>query len=277
MGQRSVKVLSEVHLDIPENPQRIVSLTPSITEMLCDLGLFSRIVGVSAFCARPEQIREKRKVGSFGSFRDEVMEQVNPDIVFLESGFQDPLMTRLSEKYKVVSLPLPRNVADILSWIWNLGLITDRLERANSLIGELSLLIHPHVKRKVRGYLEIDLGGPVTFGYYSYITNTMSMYGIETPYEKTAAEWMKPDDDALIRFDPEIIFYEPKMFSRFTENDLERIIEERGWENTTAYRNCNIYSTPGPLDFFAHHGTSFITETIPWMEKHIEELFNTVK
>lgn len=277
MERRSLKILNQQQIEVPDDPQRIVSLTPSITEILCDLGLFSSIVGVSAFCARPDKIREKRKVGSFGSFRDEVMEQVNPDLIFLESGFQDALAESLSEKYNVITLPLPRNVAEILTWIWDLGLITNRVDNANSLISELSSMIHPSFQRRVRGYLEIDLGGHVTFGYYSYITNTMAMYGIDTPYGKSAKEWIQPDNEFVITFDPEIIFYEPKMFSRFNRDDLETIIEKRGWKETTAYKNSNIYVTPGPLDFFAHHGTSFIREAIPWMEEKLREAVNMVK
>ena len=69
---------------------------------------------------------------------------------------------------------------------------------------------------------------------------------------------------------PDAIFYEAKMFSRFTANDLTRLMGERGWEEMEAVRNGHVFLTPSPLDFLAHHGPSFITEAIPWLRDRLE-------
>jgi iron complex transport system substrate-binding protein len=47
-----------------DKPVRIVSLSPALTETLFILGLGERVIGVSAFCARPEGAKVKRKVGA---------------------------------------------------------------------------------------------------------------------------------------------------------------------------------------------------------------------
>ncbi len=50
---------------LPDHPERIVSLSPSVTEILFELGLEDRVVGVSSWCHRPVQARSKPKVGSY--------------------------------------------------------------------------------------------------------------------------------------------------------------------------------------------------------------------
>ncbi len=54
-------------VELPELPQRIVSLVPSVTEVLFALGLEKRIVGVTSFCTYPEQARNKPQVGGYSS------------------------------------------------------------------------------------------------------------------------------------------------------------------------------------------------------------------
>ena len=49
-------------LELEKTPQRIVSLVPSQTELLVDLGLRRQIVGVTKFCVHPEDLRKKKKV-----------------------------------------------------------------------------------------------------------------------------------------------------------------------------------------------------------------------
>ena len=64
-----------------------------------------------------------------------------------------------------------------------------------------------------------------------------------------------------------MIIYEAKMYKRFGEADLAGLLEKRGWLDLRAVKNHRLYVTPGPLDFVAHHGPSFITDTMPWLEE----------
>ena len=55
------------------------------------------------------------------------------------------------------------------------------------------------------------------------------------------------------------------MYKRFGEADLAGLLEKRDWQNMKAVKNDRLFVTPGPLDFVAHHGPSFITDTMPWL------------
>lgn len=67
---------------VPENPQRIVSLVPSITELLFDLGLGDRVVGVTRFCVHPTDARKRAK--NIGGTKDPKRDRIaalKPDLI----------------------------------------------------------------------------------------------------------------------------------------------------------------------------------------------------
>ncbi|HUQ91247.1 MAG TPA: helical backbone metal receptor [Bryobacteraceae bacterium] len=79
--------------------QRIISTTPSITEILFALGLGDRVVGVSTFCRYPEQARKLPKIGTFLDPHLETMLQLRPDLVIVQNN-----PVRLAERLQAVKL-----------------------------------------------------------------------------------------------------------------------------------------------------------------------------
>lgn len=69
-------------LKMQKPPQRIVSLVPSITENLYELGAGEKIVGVTIYCNRPEDARTKEKIGNLLEINVEKIISLKPDIVF---------------------------------------------------------------------------------------------------------------------------------------------------------------------------------------------------
>ena len=67
---------------VPFPPQRIVSLVPSQTELLFDLGLEDRIVGVTKFCIHPsDKVKQKTIIGGTKNFKLEVIDELQPDLI----------------------------------------------------------------------------------------------------------------------------------------------------------------------------------------------------
>jgi len=256
---------------IPEDPERIISFSPSVTEILYQLGMADKIVGVSAFCARPEATRSKRRVGSYGSARRELLEELRPDLVLTISGFQRKFSDSVAERFPVYMFELPSTVAGILDLIIRVGIVVNRIDEARELSRELLTKVPVQTSaRRLRGYLEIDLGGSVSFGSMSYITDALYLMGVNSIYRDSNSEWLMPDDDFILRNDPQIIFYEHKMYTKLSDADLQKIVIKRKWDGTSAGKANAIFKTPGTLDYFAHHGPSFITEVMPWAMKQIE-------
>ncbi len=256
----------------PDRPERIVSLSPAVTETLFLMGLGERVIGVSAFCARPQEARARRKVGSYSTTNLDLLKEMRPDLVLTITGYQRDLALRLSSDLPVYPITLPVSVSGIIDMVVKVGLVVGEASEARRLSARLlreAAGLTPVAKR-LRAYVEIDLGGPVSFGAYSYITDALHLVGVSTLFDDVRSEWLTPDLAKVAASEPDVFIYEAKMYSKFDAADLERLIDKRGWKGLGAMKGGRYFLTPGPLDFLAHHGPSFITEAMPWLSTRFE-------
>ncbi|GGX08577.1 ABC transporter substrate-binding protein [Aquimarina muelleri] len=90
-------------INITKPIERIVSLVPSQTELLVDLGLLDKIVGVTKFCVHPENIRKQKViVGGTKKINYEKIKELHPDIILCnkEENTKE-IVERLEKEYKV--------------------------------------------------------------------------------------------------------------------------------------------------------------------------------
>ncbi|MCJ7500857.1 helical backbone metal receptor [bacterium] len=83
-------------LPLDDAPRRIVSLAPSITEVLFKLDLGDRVVGVTRYCDYPPEAEDKPKVGGYFDVNYEMLLSLQPDLVILLAEHQDAIV-RLEE------------------------------------------------------------------------------------------------------------------------------------------------------------------------------------
>jgi iron complex transport system substrate-binding protein len=277
-----VSVFNEVlgrEISIPERPKRIISVSPAITETLFEMGLGERVVGVSAFCARPQEARTRRKVGSYSTTNLDLLRDIKPDLILAITGYQRDLALRLSSEFPTYPITLPVSVSGIVDAVVKVGLVVGEPERAWVLASRLLRCAGTtrSLDDRLRVYVEIDLGGPVSFGAYSYITDAFHLLGACTLFDGVRSEWLTPDLAKTAEDAPDVFFYEAKMYSKFGQADLERLIDKRGWRSLNAVRTNKYFLTPGPLDFLAHHGPSFITEALPWLSQKLDSAARNTK
>ena len=116
-------------------PQRVVSLVPSQTELLADLGLESRVVGITKFCIHPAHWRNsKTLVGGTKNVNIERIRSLNPDLILgnKEENSREGIAA-LAEEFPVwmSNVVTP---ADARLMIREVGAITDTANRANELV-----------------------------------------------------------------------------------------------------------------------------------------------
>jgi len=123
---------------LPTHPERIVSMAPSLTEILFALGLDDKIVGVTIFSDYPPAALEKPKVGSFWQPNIEAVVAARPDLVVtLRIEQQRSLAERLQRiGYNSLVVDIEK-VADLYEAIETIGAATDRQRQANGLVGSL--------------------------------------------------------------------------------------------------------------------------------------------
>jgi ABC-type Fe3+-hydroxamate transport system substrate-binding protein len=69
-------------VDIPSIPKRIISIVPSQTELLFDLGLDEEIIGVTKFCVHPaDRVKRKPKIGGTKALNINQIKKLNPDLI----------------------------------------------------------------------------------------------------------------------------------------------------------------------------------------------------
>lgn len=125
-----------VPLDAP--PQRIVSLVPSQTELLYDLGLDEQVVGITKFCVHPKRwFRTKQRIGGTKQVHLDRMAQLQPDLIIgnKEENTREDI-TALAGQWPVWMSDI-YHLSDALDMIRKLGQVCDRTSRAHELAGQI--------------------------------------------------------------------------------------------------------------------------------------------
>ncbi len=133
-----------VMIDAP--PRRIVSLVPSVTELLFAIGAQDLLVGVTDFCDYPAAARQKPRVGGMLAPSLETLVALKPDLVVATTaGNREETFTQLERLRMPVYVVNPTSVADVLDLISRLGTVTGR----ESAAGRLAVSLRGRLDRRV--------------------------------------------------------------------------------------------------------------------------------
>lgn len=115
-------------------PRRIVSLVPSQTELLADLGLGERVVGITKFCVRPQAwFQEKQRVGGTKTLDFAKIEALQPDLLIGNKEENERAqIEHLAEKHPVWMSDI-HTLADALNMIRGLGQLTGTSSEAETM------------------------------------------------------------------------------------------------------------------------------------------------
>ncbi|TNJ42851.1 ABC transporter substrate-binding protein [Tamlana fucoidanivorans] len=125
-------------LFLQETPRRIVSLVPSQTELLCDLGLESALVGVTKFCVHPSHIRKLVKVvGGTKQIHIEKIKGLKPDIIVCNKEENTKDIVAACQAICPVHVSDIYNIQGSLQLISQYGVIFKVQDKAESMIAKL--------------------------------------------------------------------------------------------------------------------------------------------
>lgn len=127
------------NVEIVYPPRRIVSLVPSQTELLYDLGLEPEVLGITKFCVHPESwFRTKTRVGGTKQLHMDKIRQLQPDLLIANKE------ENLKEQIDELAKDFPVWISDIksidegLQMIAAVGSLVDKEEQANSLVNDIA-------------------------------------------------------------------------------------------------------------------------------------------
>ncbi len=119
-------------------PQRIISLVPSQTELLFDLGLDSEIVGITKFCIHPaKRVRDKPIVGGTKTLHLDRIHALRPDLIIAnkEENTRDQI-EELQRQYPVHITDMT-TLPDALTMIRTVGQLVGKAPQANEMAQQI--------------------------------------------------------------------------------------------------------------------------------------------
>jgi len=117
---------------LEQAPQRIVSLSPAITEMLYLIGAENKLVGISDYCNYPEATAKLPKVGGMQNINLEALAALHPDVVLVGSIVSKKDVESIEKmNIPVIALIEESSIENLSTMITTLGKITDCQTKAD--------------------------------------------------------------------------------------------------------------------------------------------------
>ncbi|MDN6281124.1 MAG: helical backbone metal receptor [Psychroflexus sp.] len=119
-------------------PKRIISLVPSLTELVYDLGLSTELVGVTKFCVHPEDMRTRAKiVGGTKQVKHHYIDALDPDLILCSKEENtSEIVAELEKKYNVYVSDI-NTLDDAYDFFNDLGRLCDCEEKTTALVSEV--------------------------------------------------------------------------------------------------------------------------------------------
>jgi len=203
---------------VPNRPQRIVSLVPSQTELLFDVGLDREIVGVTEYCVHPaECVGAKQRVGGTKRLDLEAIDRLRPDLIIgnKEENSRDDVL-KLAESYPVWMSDVV-TLADACDMIHQVGRLVGKPDTAGGLAKQIEA-----------AFAELQpLARPLRVGYFiwqkpfmvagrdTFITDILNRCGMENAFAATSDgryPRVSVDDIVAAKLDAILLSSEPFPF-----------------------------------------------------------------
>ncbi len=198
---------------IEREPQRIVSLAPSITETLFYIGAGDKVVGVTDYDDFPPAVKNITRVGGYGKYANlEIIASLNPDLIVADD-FSMSILDSL-EKIAPVIIVSPKSIDDIYRKIELLGKVTNREEGAREVIAEMKARVNyvrsmVEGKPKVRTFFILSYyNGYWTAGNGTFINDLINLAGGENVFADFTG-WGVASEEQIVARNPEVIIISP--------------------------------------------------------------------
>lgn len=237
-------------------PQRIVSLAPSNTEILYALGLGARVVGVTEFCNYPPAAAQKPKIGGFSDVNTEKVVEAQPDLILVASIHIPEVLPALEELGFTVLVLDARDLPGVLEGIRLVGKVAAQEEAAESLTAQMQQRADAVAqavagRERPRVYWELD-STLWTAGPGSFVQDLIERAGGQNIAADAERAWVQLNAETIIAADPEVIFLASHPYGESAESVAARA----GWDKISAVVNgrivelteeqVDIVSRPGP-------------------------------
>ena len=236
-------------ITLASRPQRIISLMPSVTEIIFDLGAGERLKGVTMYSNEPPVAAQLPKVGSYVHLDLEKIISLRPDLCL---AVRDGNPIHIIDKITALAIPVftvdPRNLEEIMESIKMLGQVLQAEDKAEKITREMKRRIATAEKNVPKGkrpavFFQIDAAPIISAGSNTFIDQLitraggMNLAAGSTPYPRYSWE------DILL-MQPEIVLI-ASMAGGHSPEELKASWMK--WPRIPAVKNKNIYVVDASL------------------------------
>jgi iron complex transport system substrate-binding protein len=236
-------------LYLAKPPKRIVSLAPSITEILFGIGLDDEIVGVTDFCNYPPAALTKPKI-AYSQPNLESLVALEPQLVLAPPSFLRADLLAKLEQLKIPTFVLEsKTVEDIFGHIQLLGRMVGRAQEANAFTAALRKQV-ANLTKKVEGrprptILYVLNSEPlITVGPGSFIHHLIELAGGRNAAERANAPYPRLTMEEVLTQNPDILLFPIGEYEGIPQAEQDRW---KRWETIRAVQEGKLFQVQSDL------------------------------
>lgn len=234
---------------LPEKTDKIISLAPSITETLVNLGLSDNLVAVDKYSLQVENVNKDLPVFDIMNPDAENIVALKPDIIFgtgmSKSKGTDPFAPMVEMGAFVTVIPTSTSIEGIKKDISFIGKVTKKEQEAENIINDfekriqdiLDVIEQNKDTQPMTVYFETSpMPSAYTFGKDTFLNDILNVLGAKNIFEDESG-WFPVSEEQVIDKNPSVIFTNASS----SENLIEDVKNRTGWENIDAIKNDRVY------------------------------------
>ncbi|MBW2540383.1 MAG: ABC transporter substrate-binding protein, partial [Deltaproteobacteria bacterium] len=199
------------NITVPDEPRRIVSLAPNITEIIFALGQEHRLVGVTRYSDFPPEAEKLPRVGSYVHLDLEKIVALKPDLcIAIKDGNPIAVAKRLESLKIPVYAVDPRNLETIMQTVLEIGGLINANKEADLLVQNMDLRIQKvksfvaNVTHRPRVFFQIGVSPIVSVGTHTFIHGLIVLAGGTNLAEGPIA-YPRFSREQILALSPEVI------------------------------------------------------------------------
>ena len=236
-------ILASAHEINGSSPKRIISLSPSITEILFEIGSGNQVIAVDNFSNYPNET----PISDISAYDPnvEAISLLNPDLVILSYNIKNLKAALKKIGIETIYLPAPLNFEDILDQIDYLGLQTGNEDKAKKLISKMKNRMKTLQKlreneKATKIYHEIDPNyySPSKFSFIGDIYQKLNYKNVADKADISNLGYPKLSPELIISENPDLIVLPGK-----DNKYVEKVKLRPGWGYIEAVKKNNFLLT----------------------------------
>jgi iron complex transport system substrate-binding protein len=258
-------------------PQKIISLSPSNTEIAFALGLADQLVGVTEYCNYPPEVLEKEIIGGFATPNIERIVELEPDLI-LASTIHEETVTQFDALGIPVLVIESANLEELFTSITLVAELTGVSGRGESLISSMQqrigaieeIVAQIEDDEKIRVYYEVYSDPLMSAGNSVFINEIIKLAGGINIFEDIDENYPQISAEVVAERQPQVILYPD--YHGTADLVLESMTLRPGWESVTAVIEGRVFAISD--DAFARPGPRVVIAVEEAARLFYPELFN---